>query len=146
MPIISIDAGGDSEAALYAACYPDNDGINGGQYTFVLTVDDTGFSKNLLATQNDAQVTLTLTNMGTKPHGFEIECTSVAPAYPDLPAGCPTMACFPSNSTITPLAPGASATITFDTPTPDGIIYPFKSGGPDDSAVPGLNDGQFSLM
>src|ERR1700733_6118697 len=65
------------------ACFPDNDGINGGSYTFDLMVDDTGFSKTILATQNDAQATLTLTNTGTKPHGFQVECTSTAPAYPD---------------------------------------------------------------
>jgi hypothetical protein len=135
-------------------CYPDNDGINGGSYLIALDVNDTGFfataddagTKNIIATQNDAQVTLTLTNTGTKPHGFELSCTSVCPAYSSLPAGCSPSACFPSNSTIAPIAPGASVTITFDTPTPDGLIYPFKSSDPDDSSVPGLNDGQWSLM
>src|SRR5580658_5015930 len=55
-------------------CYPDNDGINGGAYTIDLAVDDTGFTstgsddndggttKNIIGTQNDAMVTLTLTN------------------------------------------------------------------------------------
>jgi hypothetical protein len=129
-----------------AMCFPDGDGLSGGDYTFVLTVDDTGFSKTILATQNDAQATVTLTNMGTKPHGFEVECTSVIPAYPDLPSGCPTSACFPANSTLPPLSPGATETITFDTPTPDGLIYPFKSSEPSDSTVPGLNSGQWTLM
>jgi len=142
----SSTSGGGSGGAGGGRCFPDNDGINGGQYTFDLTVDDTGFSKTILATQNDAQATLTLMNTGTKPHGFEMECTSVTPSYPNEPAGCPTSACFPANSTIAPLAPGASQTITFDTPTPDGLIYPFKSSDPDDSAVPGLNDGQWTLM
>ena len=128
------------------ACFPDGDGINGGAYTFDLTVDDTGFSKAILATQNDAQVTLTLKNTGTRPHGFEVGCTSVLPAYPDLPAGCKTTACFPAGATIAPLAPGASATVTFDTPTPDNLIYPFKSSEPADSAVPGLSSGQWTLM
>jgi hypothetical protein len=128
------------------ACFPDNDGLNGGDNTFDLTVDDTGFSKNLLATQNEAAVTLTLTNMGTKPHGFEVECTSVLSAYPNVPAGCPTMACFPHGSTIPPLAPGKSATIMFVTPTVDGLIYPFRSGAPGDAMVPGLNEGQWTLM
>lgn len=135
-----------SGSADGGACFPDNDGINGGAYTFDLTVDDTGFSKNILATQNDAQVTLTLTNMGTKPHGFEVECASVTSQYPDLPAGCPTTACFPAGSTIAPLAPGASATVTFATPTPDDIIYPFRSSAPADADVPGLNAGQWTLM
>jgi hypothetical protein len=127
-------------------CFPDNDGINGGEYTFDLMVDDTGFSKTILATQNDAQATVTLTNTGTKPHGFEVGCTNTAASYPNSPAGCPTIACFPANATIAPLAPGASQTITFDTPTPDGLIYPFKSSEPDDSTVSGLNDGQWTLM
>ena len=139
------------------ACYPDNDGITGGSYTIELTVNDTGFfasggddagtsAKNIIATQNDAQVTLTLTNNGKTSHGFMVGCTSVTPAYPTLPAGCPTSACFPANATIAPIAPGASITVTFDTPTPDGLIYPFTSNDPADSAVSGLNNGQWSLM
>jgi hypothetical protein len=135
-----------SASSSGGSCFPDNDGINGGQYTFDLTVNDTGFSKTILATQNDAEVTLTLTNTGTTPHGFEVECTSVKAAYPDLPAGCPSSACFPSSSTIAPLAPGASKTITFATPTPDGLLYPFRSSEPNDAKVPGLNSGQWSLM
>jgi len=123
------------------ACYADSDGISGGEYTFVLTVDDTGFSKSLLATQNDAQATVTLTNMGTKPHGFAVGC-----AMTTAPAGCSSKVCFPAGAAIAPLAPGETKTITFDTPTPDGIIYPFTSNEPDDQDVPGLNDGQWSLM
>jgi hypothetical protein len=138
----SADTGDD----LTAACFPDNDSMNGVADTLVLMVDDTGFSKRILSTQNDSQVTLTLTNTGTKPHGFEVECTSVTPGYPTLPAGCPTTACFPAGSTIAPLAPGASKTVTFDTPTPDGLIYPFKSSEPNDSTVANLNNGQWALM
>jgi hypothetical protein len=136
--------GGDGDDG--GMCYPDNDGITGGAYTFQLTVDDTGFSKMILNTQNDAQVTVTLTNLGSTPHGFEVECTSVTMAYPDLPAGCATTACFPSGSTIAPLAPGATGSVTFDTPTPDNLIFPFKSSEPSDSTVPRLNDGQWTLM
>jgi hypothetical protein len=128
------------------ACFPDSDGINGGDYTFDLTVDDTGFSKTILTTQNDSQATVTLKNTGTKPHGFVVGCTSVLSTYPNVPAGCSTMACFPTNAVIAPLAPSASATVTFDTPTPDNLIYPFKSNAPDDSTVPGLNAGQWTLM
>jgi hypothetical protein len=137
-----------------AACFSDSDGINGGDLTFDLVVNDTGFyasgpdagMKDIIATQNDAQVTITLTNNGTKSHGFKVGCTSVAPSYPNIPAGCPTTACFPSNAAIPPLAPGATATITFDTPTPDGLIYPFTSNEPNDAEVKGLNDGQWTLM
>jgi len=137
-------------------CYPDNDGINNETYTIEIAVNDTGFTstggdddagaKNIIATQNDSQVTLKLVNNGTKPHGFKVGCVSVCSSYPTLPAGCSPMACFPSNSTIAPIMPGASATITFDTPTPDGLIYPFSSSAPDDGNVPGLNQGQWSLM
>jgi hypothetical protein len=147
-----LNCGSGSNAAAGAAetdtdaCFPDGDGVSGGYYTFDLTVDDTGFSKNLLNTQNDAQVTLTLTNLGTTPHGFAVGCTSVTAAYPDLPPSCPTTVCFPSDATIPPLAPGASATIVFSTPTVDSVIYPFTSGEPSDSSVPGLNNGQWSLM
>jgi hypothetical protein len=130
------------------SCFPDNDGTTGVAMpaTFVLTVDDMGFSKMLLTTQNDAMTTLTLTNNGTRPHGFKVGCTSVTPAYPNVPAGCPTTACFPANASIPPLAPSASATIVFETPVPDSLIYPFTSNEPDDSAVANLNDGQWSLM
>lgn len=148
--------GPDADFYLEAgACYPDGDGITGGSYTIDLVVDDTGFTssggddagtKNIIATQNDAQVTLTLTNNGTKPHGFEVECVDVCSVYSSLPAGCSPSACFPSSSTIPTLAPGASVTVTFDTPTPDGLLYPFRSAVAADSAVPGLNDGQWSLM
>jgi hypothetical protein len=145
-------------------CYPDNDGINGGFYAIDLVVDDTGFYsgspdsgdvsddaglKTVIATQNDATVTLTLTNRGTTEHGFEVGCTSVLSAYPDLPAGCSSTACFPADSTIPPIAPGTSMSITFITPTPDSLLYPFKSSAPGDSTVPGLNgsDGTaWSLM
>jgi len=109
--------------------------------TLDLTVDDTGFSKAVVSTQNDSPVTLTLTNTGTKPHGFQVGCTTTT-----APAGCLTKVCFPNDSTIAPIAPGTSKTITFETPTPDGILYPFRSNGPDDSKVTGLNDGQWSLM
>ncbi len=148
---ISPDAAVTQSASV---CYPDNDGLTGGSYTIDLIVNDTGFLasgpdagvKDIIATQNDAVVTLTLTNMGTTPHGFAVGCTSACPAYPNLPAGCSPLACFPSNSTIAPLAPGASMNVTFDTPTPDGLLYPFTSNEPNDSAVPGLNAGQWSLM
>jgi hypothetical protein len=129
-----------------AACFPDNDGINGGDYTFVITVDDTRFSKTIINTQNDAKATVKLTNNGTKPHGFKVGCVSDLSSYPNLPAGCPTTVCFPSNAEIAPLAPGASATIVIDTPTPDGLIYPFTSNDPDDKDVAALNDGQWTLM
>jgi hypothetical protein len=122
------------------SCLDDSNGLTGGDYTFVLTVDDTGFSKQILQTENLAQVTLTLTNMGTKPHGF-----AIASIPTSAPAGCPQMSSFPDGSTVAPLAPGASTTVTFDTPSTEGI-YTFKSSASDDSTVSGLNDGQFIVM
>jgi hypothetical protein len=136
-------------------CYPDNDGIDNESYTIDIAVDDTGFSstggddagaKNIIATQNESQVTLTLTNSGTKPHGFQVGCVNVCSTYPTLPPGCSPEACFPVSATIAPIAAGTKATITFDTPTPDGLIYPFSSSEPSDGTVAGLNGGQWSLM
>ncbi len=123
--------------------------MSGGDYRVDLVVDDAGFfasgpdagMKEILSTQNDAVVMLTLTNLGTKPHGFKVGCTQTS-----APPGCSTTVCFPADSTIAPLAPGESKTITFDTPTPDGIIYPFSSNEPADRSVPALNDGQWSVM
>jgi hypothetical protein len=129
-----------SGASDSGSCLDDSNGKAGGDYTFILTVDDSGFSKQILQTENLAQVTLTLTNMGTKPHGFEVACIETS-----APAGCSRMACFPDGSTIAPLAPGASTTVTFDTPSPEGI-YTFTSGAPGDGEVEGLNDGQFIVM
>jgi hypothetical protein len=128
------------------ACFPDADGVTGGSYTIDLTVDDDGFSKRVLDTQNDSTVTLTLTNAGSLPHGFELECVDVTPEYPKLPAGCPPVTCFPDASTIGPLMPGESHAVTFVTPATDNLIYPFKSSAPDDATVPSLNEGQWSLM
>ena len=147
----------DPDAAPTAStdtCYPDSDGISDQTYTIDITVNDTGFTasggsdagaKDLIATQNASQVTLTLTNDGTKRHGFTVGCVSACSAYSTLPAGCSPMACFPSGSTIAPIDPGTSATVTFITPVPDSLIYPFSSGAPGDDSVPGLNQGQWSL-
>jgi hypothetical protein len=155
-----------------SACYPDNDGLISGTYTIAIAVNDTGFTdtaliqtsgkdddddgagrakdvsdaKNIIATQNSAQITLTLTNTGTKPHGFQVGCVSVCSSYSTLPAGCSSQACFPPGATIAPIEPGTSQTVTFITPVPDGLLYPFSSSAPDDSSVSGLNQGQWSLM
>jgi hypothetical protein len=128
------------------ACFPDADGFTGYAYTLDLTVDDAAFSKRVLSTQNNSTVTLTLKNVGTLPHGFELACVDVTTEYPSLPAGCPRVTCFPDASTIAPLMPGDSQTVTFVTPTTDNLIYPFESSAADDANVPGLVAGQWSLM
>ena len=107
------------------ACFPDADGVTGRSYTIDLTVDDDGFSKSVLSTQNDSTVTLTLTNAGTLPHGFELQCVDVTTEYPHLPAGCPAVTCFPDAATIAPIMPGESQTVSFITPPTDNLIYPF---------------------
>jgi hypothetical protein len=161
----------DDDPTKSGMCFPDSDGLTGGAYTIAVEVTDTGFVKNLITSQNDSMVTLTLKNSGTKPHGFAVGCVSVLPSYPSLPSKCPPVSCFPGASApgstvdggasdgetsdggatvqaaaIAPIAPGTSQTIKFFTPTPDGLIYPFTSNNPDDSTVPALNNGQWSLM
>jgi len=159
----SSPSAGSSASGDGGDCYPDNDGITNVPETVDVVVDDRGFypgspdsgayadagMKTVIATQNSSTVTFTLTNRGTQPHGFEVECTSVLSVYPSLPAGCSSTACFPSDSTIAPLAPGATKTVTFVTPVPDNLNYPFKSSAPGDAKNPALNgsDGSaWSLM
>jgi len=110
------------------ACTPDDaDGIISEPARLVVTVTDTEFSPRILAAQNSSDVTLTLDNQGTTPHGFVIDC---------LPTpnrdGCPTESCFSSQAQIEPLAPGESTRITFVTPLVEGI-YGFHSGGSEDT-------------
>jgi hypothetical protein len=146
-----------------STCYPDNDGVNDVPSPIELVVDDTGFyagsadagaltdagMKTVITTQNASTITLSVTNLGTMPHGFEVDCTSALAAYPDLPVGCSPMVCFPGSSTIPPLAPGASMTATFVTPVPDNLLFPFKSSAPGDADNPALNGSNgsaWSLM
>ncbi len=124
------ESGDDDES-----CLPDDaDGINGGNNTFTLVVDDTSFSPIILQAQNDANVTLTLQNDGTQPHSFVVSCIDTPN---DL--GCPTSSCFPDAANIPAVAPGESATTTFVTPSPEGI-YEFSSDVDGDAQT-----GQFIL-
>jgi hypothetical protein len=104
----------------------DSDGISGGDAGFSLTVTDEAFSPGILKTQNLANVTLTLTNAGTKPHDFVVDCMGSA--------------CFPDASTIPPVPPDASATGHFVAPYTEGI-YVFRSSLPGDT-----QRGQFILQ
>jgi hypothetical protein len=113
----------------------DQDGISGGTYAFDLTVTDDAFAPIILKTQNNATVTLTLTNAGTKPHDFAIDCL---PTPNDN--GCPATSCFPDASAIGPVPPDASASTTFVTPNPEGI-YTFRSNLPGDTQT-----GQFVVQ
>lgn len=154
-----VDDDDDEDPFKSGMCFPDADGLTGGDYTFELTVTDTGFSKMVLSTQDNSMVKLTLKNEGTKPHGFVVGCASVLEAFPNLPAMCPKETCFPGSTPdggtnddtdmpawIDPIEPGESKTITFLTPTTDDVIYPFSSNSPDDEDVEGLNNGQWIIM
>jgi hypothetical protein len=151
-------------------CTPgDADSTSGGNARFDVNVSDTGFSvggvdsgstEPNITTENLATVTLTLTNVGTRPHDVVIGC---------LPSGLPTqcplqVSCFPNpddagstpgSVTLVPtVQPGASATVTFVTPVVEGA-YPFISNEPgddtslnpvDDGGVTGSLAGEFVLM
>lgn len=101
---------------------PDQDGVVGGAYSFVVEVSDQGFSPLILKAQNSGDLTITLKNVGTRPHGFTVGCLVVS--------GC--QACFPPAATIAPLAPGESKTATFTAPEQEGI-YTTSSNAPDDT-------------
>jgi hypothetical protein len=100
-----------------------------------VTVDDTGFSPIILKAQNNAQVTITLKNAGSKPHDFVMGCVAIS--YP----GCASQFCFPAEANIPPVPPGGTATATFATPHVEGI-YNFQSSLPGDSQV--SSDGGIS--
>lgn len=139
-------------------CNPgDQDGVVGGTLTVLLSVSDTeyavggvdsGSMEPNIAAQNRSNVVLTLTNVGTTPHGMQIACIATG-----LPAVCPAMSCFPDSANIPPLALGESATVRFVTPAVEGAYRITDSasdtitsgeGGADGSAS-GLV-GEFVLM
>jgi len=159
-----IDDDDDEDPFANGMCFPDADGLTDDPIKIELTVDDTKFSKNVISSQDNSLITLTLKNEGTKPHGFAVGCASVLDAYPNVPDRCPKVTCF-SGSTpdgddgdsvadddaemparIDPIEPGESKTIMFITPTTDNVIYPFTSNSPDDESVEGLNGGQWTIM
>ncbi len=119
-----------------SACAPgDQDGVSGGTTALDLTVSDTAFAPIVLETENLAHVALTVKNVGTRPHDFVVACL---PTPND--DGCPTTSCFPDASTIPPIAPDASVTVTFTTPNPEGI-YTFESDVAGDTLA-----GQFVIQ
>src|SRR2546421_148441 len=86
----------------------DQDGVVGGDFTFIVKADDSAFSPAVLKVQNRANVTVTLQSVGTKAHGFRIEGIDAA--------------------TIASVAPGASATVKFMSPDHEAI-YAITSPG-----------------
>jgi hypothetical protein len=140
-----------------ATCNADADGVNGmnaGTVVIDLTVSDTAFSVGApdsgsteanITVQNLATVSLTMTNVGSTPHDFVVQCLPTP-----NPNGCPPESCFPASANLPALKPGASATATFMTPAHEGG-YRFISDEPGDTqtstdgGVTGLV-GQFNLM
>ncbi len=119
-------------------CAPDDaDGIIGVDIAVALSVDDVTFAPAIVKTQNSSVVTLTLTNTGTRPHGFAVDCLPTPNSR-----GCPTQSCFPAEATVAPIAPGASTTVKFSNPAVEGI-YTYRSTGEGDEA---LAKGQFILQ
>jgi len=108
-------------------CEPDDaDGVVGGKYTFEVTVDDDAFQPTILKAQNTATVTVVLSNAGTVPHGFGVECIKTP-----NDTGCPTKSCFPDEATIEPIEPGKSATTKFAVPRVEGIYVIHSSAAGD---------------
>ncbi len=126
--VAGVGAAAGCSAGGAAGCLPgDADGINGGGFTFRLTVSDTAFSPTILKAQNLANVSLTLVNVGARQHDFVVDCMPTP-----NPNGCPPTSCFADAAAIAPLPPDASATVTFTTPNPEGI-YRFRSDLPGDT-------------
>jgi hypothetical protein len=119
-------------------CTPDDaDGIISEPASVFLTVTDTKFEPIVVATQNTSEITLKLTNEGTRPHSFVVACKPT----PNND-GCPMESCFPSESKIEPVAPGQEVTIIFETPLVEGI-YDFHSDVAEDTE---LTPGQFIIQ
>jgi len=104
----------------------DSDGLQGGNFAFDVTVNDTAFSPTILKAQNLANITITFTNAGTRPH--------------DLVLGCTNGVCFPDDAGVGPVEPDASATTHFKSAAVDAI-YPFHSDLPGDTQT-----GQFVVQ
>jgi hypothetical protein len=133
---------------------PDQDGVIGGKHEVLLNVSDTSFavggvdsgsSERNITIQNKSRVTLTLTNVGSTPHSFVIQCIPSG-----LAAGCETRSCFPDEASIPAVQPGGKVTTTFVVPAVEGA-YPFTSdvAGDTDTAADGTVVGligQFVIM
>lgn len=121
------------------SCSPgDQDGVLGGNNIVLVNVSDTAFAvggvdsgsdERNIAVQNSSTVTLILTNVGTRPHDFVVQCIPAG-----LPEGCPTQSCFPAAANISRVSPAQSATTTFTTPAVEGA-YQFISDVPGDTQV-----------
>jgi hypothetical protein len=123
------------------SCNPDDaDGVVGGTTTVLLSVNedgyavggvDSGSTQPNIAVQNSSTVKLTITNTGTKPHGFLIACVPTG-----LPASCAQESCFPDDANVPVIDPGDSVTVTFTTPAVEGA-YTFTSDAAGDEDLVG---------
>ncbi len=143
--LLLLAAGCGSGVADDDSCAPaDADGVVGGTTTVLLNVSDDGYAvggvdsgstQPNIAAQNSSTVKLTITNTGSRPHGFHIACIPT-----ELPAPCPQESCFPEAANLAALDPGDSVTITFETPAVEGA-YTFTSDAAGDEQL----IGQFVL-
>ncbi|MDP9037614.1 MAG: hypothetical protein M3O50_22685 [Myxococcota bacterium] len=135
-------------------CGADQNGVQGGQQSIELTVSDTAFTVGAadsgpgepnITVENSAIVTLTMSNVGTRPHDFVVQCMATPNA-----SGCSPQSCFPPEAGIPALQPGTSRTTVFVAPIREGT-YGFVSDLPGDTlstgdgGVTGLV-GQFVLL
>jgi hypothetical protein len=126
-----------TDAEQNDACTPDDaDGVISEPANPELIVTDSEFMPKIVTTQNSSAIKLKLTNEGSTPHGFVVDCLPT----PNTD-GCPMKSCFPSEAKIDALEPGADATILFDSPLVEGI-YTFRS----DVAVDDDLKGQFVIQ
>ncbi len=141
--IVHLTACGSSDSDDDSCMPDDQDGVVGGNTTVNLYVSDTSFNVGTedsgqanIAVQNTSNVTLKITNVGSKPHSFQVGCRPT-----ELPAGCPQSSCFPDEANVPAIDPGADVTVTFETPAVEGE-YLFTSAEPGDEEL----IGQFVLM
>lgn len=112
LTLAACDSEDSADASSDPCKQPDQDGVIGGDYTFEVTVNESGFTPTILKAQNSGAITLTVRNTGSKAHGFSIECLNVQ--------GCTS--CFPAAAKVDQLAAGAQKTLKFTAPEQEGIF------------------------
>jgi hypothetical protein len=144
-----------SGTGVQNACVTDQNGIQGGSAVIFLTVSDRAFTVGAadagstqpnITIENATTVTLTLNNVGTKPHDLVVSCQQTPNNE-----GCPMQSCFPPAANIAPVQPGQSTMTMFVAPFKEGA-YQFISDLPGDTKPgPGAGEatglvGEFLLM
>ena len=98
---------------------------------FAVGAVGSGSTQRNITIQNSSELTLTLTNVGTRPHSFVVDCIST-----ELTPECPQTSCFPLEANIPALLPSQSMTTQFAMPVVEGA-YPFRSDVSGDDALVG---------